>query len=201
MGFAEFIIGPAGGRTRWLNPSYSSFETLPYLEQPRRPHAAADAPGDDGALGAAAPSFDQDMAGHARSAHAKGMTDRDRAAVDMETFLRNAQPVAAVKHLARKGFVELPQINIVDIEALARQQLGNAEHRADAHLVRLAARDREAPECTERLQPALFSELRVHQHAGGGAVREPAALTGRDEAALAHRRKRGEAFERRVGAG
>ena len=23
MGFAEFIIGPAKGRTRWLNPSYS----------------------------------------------------------------------------------------------------------------------------------------------------------------------------------
>jgi hypothetical protein len=23
MGFAEFIIGPAGGRTRWLNPSYA----------------------------------------------------------------------------------------------------------------------------------------------------------------------------------
>jgi hypothetical protein len=22
MGFAEFIIGPAKGRTRWLNPSY-----------------------------------------------------------------------------------------------------------------------------------------------------------------------------------
>jgi len=24
MGFAEFIIGPAQGRTRWLNPSYAS---------------------------------------------------------------------------------------------------------------------------------------------------------------------------------
>jgi hypothetical protein len=23
MGFAEFIIGPAEGRTRWLNPSYA----------------------------------------------------------------------------------------------------------------------------------------------------------------------------------
>jgi hypothetical protein len=24
MGFAEFIIGPAEGRTRWLNPSYAA---------------------------------------------------------------------------------------------------------------------------------------------------------------------------------
>src|SRR5260370_9745634 len=129
MGFAEFIIGPAGGRTRWLNPSYSSFETLPYLEQPRRPHAAADAHGDDGALGAAPPSFDQDMAGHARSPHAKGMTDRDRAAVHIEPFLRDAQPVAPVKHLARKRFVELPQIDIADPAALARHPLANCEHR------------------------------------------------------------------------
>jgi hypothetical protein len=28
MGFAEFIIGPAEGRTRWLYPSYNS-STLP----------------------------------------------------------------------------------------------------------------------------------------------------------------------------
>jgi hypothetical protein len=25
MGFAEFIIGPAEGRTRWLNPSYADW--------------------------------------------------------------------------------------------------------------------------------------------------------------------------------
>jgi hypothetical protein len=25
MGFAEFIIGPARGRTRWLNPSYADY--------------------------------------------------------------------------------------------------------------------------------------------------------------------------------
>jgi hypothetical protein len=32
MGIAEFIIGPAGGRTRWLHPSYGAL--LPAL----RPH-------------------------------------------------------------------------------------------------------------------------------------------------------------------
>src|SRR5262249_3189475 len=92
---------------------------LVYLEQPRRAHAAADAHGDDGAPGAAAPSFDHDMAGHPRSAHAKGMADRDRGAVDIETVLGDAQPVAAVEYLARKCFVEFPQIDIADIEALA----------------------------------------------------------------------------------
>src|SRR5882672_6918501 len=119
----------------WVRASRPLSQASIYLEQPRRPHAAADAHGDDGALGAAAPSFDQDVAGHARSAHAKRMADRDRAAVNIETFLGEAKAIAAVEHLAGKRFVELPQIDVVDIEALARQQLGNGKHRTDAHLV------------------------------------------------------------------
>src|SRR5579883_1216352 len=173
---------------------------LHYLEQPRRTHAAADAHGDDGAPGAAAPSFDQDMAGQARSAHAKGMADRDRAAVDVETLLRDAQPVAAVERLARKGFVELPQVNVVDAEAMARQQLRNCEHWANAHLVRLAAGDREAPEGAERLKPALFGKLGVHDQAGRRAVGKLARIAGRNEAALAYGRERGQTFKRGVGA-
>src|SRR6202040_3383769 len=106
-----------------------------YFEQARCAHAAADAHGHDRALGAAAPSFDQGMAGHARTAHAKGVADGDRSAIDIETFLRDAEPVAAIEHLAGEGFVKLPQIDVVDIEALARQQLRNREYRADAHLV------------------------------------------------------------------
>src|SRR5262245_6752089 len=174
----------------------SAKRPLIYLEQPRRAHAAADAHGDDRTLCAAAPSFDQDMASHARSAHAKGMADRNRAAVDIETFLGNAEPVAAVEHLTGKGFVELPQVDILHVEALARKQLRNGEHRADPHLVRLAAGNRKTPERAERLQPAPFGELRVHQHAGGRAVGKLAGVAGSDKAALAHRRKRSEAFKR-----
>jgi hypothetical protein len=29
MGFAEFIIGPAEGRTRWLYPSYEASHFIP----------------------------------------------------------------------------------------------------------------------------------------------------------------------------
>src|SRR5258707_11747337 len=185
-----------------LNPSYSAstlHRTLIYLEQPRRAHAAADAHGHDRASGAAAPSFDQDMTGHARTAHAERMADRDRSAVDIETFLWDAEPIAAIEHLAGEGFVKLPQIDVIDIEALARQQLRNGESRADSHLVGLGASDRKAPEGAERLQPTLFGELRVHQHAGGSAVGKLARVAGRDKAAVAHRRQRREAFERGVG--
>src|SRR6476620_398929 len=127
---------------------------LMYLEQAGSAHAAADAHGDDGVFGAAAAAFDQHVAGHARAAHAVGMADRDGAAVDVEPFLRNAEAVAAIEHLARERFVELPQVDVADLEALASEQLGHGEHRPDAHLVGLAAGDGEAAERTQRLEPA-----------------------------------------------
>src|SRR5882724_10467217 len=119
------------------------------LEQPRRPHAAADAHGDDRVPGAAPLAFDQDMPGHARAAHAERVADRDRAAIDIELVHRNAEAVAAIEHLAGERLVQFPQIDIVHFHAGALQQLRYREYRTDAHLVRLAARDRKAAERAE----------------------------------------------------
>src|SRR5947209_19140335 len=69
------------------------------LEQPRGAHAAADAHRHDGMLCAAALALDQNMAGHARPAHAERMPNGDRAAVHVQVLLRNAEPVATVEHL------------------------------------------------------------------------------------------------------
>src|SRR5688572_8588667 len=77
---------------------YSFFELVD-LEQSRRAHTAADAHGDDRVLGAAPAALDQDMASHARAAHAERVADRDRAAVHVELVLRDAEPVAAIQHL------------------------------------------------------------------------------------------------------
>src|SRR5262249_38234953 len=88
------------------------------LEEPGGSHAAADAHGDDAALRLAAFAFDQDVAGHARAAHAVGMADRNRAAVDVENLLRNAEAVAAVERLARERLVQLPQIDVIHLQAL-----------------------------------------------------------------------------------
>src|SRR6185295_6269082 len=70
-----------------------------HLEQPCRAHAAADAHGDDDIFGAAALAFDQRVAGHPRAAHAVGMADRDRPAVDVHPVLRDAELLGAVQHL------------------------------------------------------------------------------------------------------
>src|SRR5262249_15831788 len=93
------------------------------LKEPGGAHAAADAHGDNRALGLAPAPFDQNVAHHARAAHAVGVADRDGAAVDVELVLRNAEAVAAVEHLARERFVEFPQIDVVHGEPLLREQL------------------------------------------------------------------------------
>src|SRR3546814_4977577 len=65
------------------------------LEQARRALTAADAHGDDGIFDAAALALDQRVADAARAGHAERVADRDRAAVDVERFIGDAERVAA----------------------------------------------------------------------------------------------------------
>ena len=88
------------------------------LEQAGRAHAAADAHRADNEPGAAPLPFDQRVPDHARPRHAVGMADRDGAAVDIEPFLRDPEPVAAIDDLAGEGLVQLPQVDDVDLEAV-----------------------------------------------------------------------------------
>src|SRR5258707_5236724 len=175
-------------------------EASNHLEKTRGAHAPSDAHGDDDVLRAAALALYQCVAGEPRSGHAVGVAEGDRAAVDVQALVRDAEPVAAVDHLHRERLVQLPQADVLHPQARARKQSRHREHRADAHFVRLAAGDREAAEDPERLQVALFGELRIHHDAGGGAVGELARVPGRDRAAFDRRLDLGDTFERRVGA-
>ena len=76
-----------------------------------------------------------------------------------------------VEHLARERLVQLPQVDIVHLEAMLLQQFRHREHRADAHLVRIAACDHHAAIRAQRLEVALLGFLRFHQHERRGAVR------------------------------
>ena len=67
--------------------------------------------------------------------HAEGMADRDAAAIDVELVGIDAERVAAIERLAGEGLVDLPQPDVVDREAGAREQLGNGEDRADPHFL------------------------------------------------------------------
>src|SRR4051794_24711134 len=158
---------------------------LQHLEKPRRAHAAADAHGDDRVLRLAAAAFNQSVAGEARARHAVGMAHRDRAAVDIDLVGVDAELVAAIQHLHRESFVQLPQADVVDGQAMTLEQARHGEYRADAHLVRLAAGGDEAAEDAERVQPALCRFLVAHDHARAGAVRKLAGIAGGDRKSLA----------------
>src|SRR6266851_7458031 len=161
------------------HPSCAAAPTLArlsHLEQSGRAHAAADAHGNDDVADAAALAFDEGVAGEARGAHPVGMAYRDGAAVDVEPLHRDAEAVAAIDGLDGKGLVELPEANIVDLEAVPLQQLRHGEDRTDAHLVGLAAGDHHTAIDPERRQAALLGERSVHHDTGRDAVRELARV-------------------------
>src|SRR5215203_1397273 len=146
------------------------------LEQAGAALAAADAHRDDAPLGLAPAAFLQDVAGETRASHAEGMADRDRAAVDVVLLGIDAELVARIEALAGEGFVEFPEINVVDLQAVALQQFRHRVDRADAHLVRLTAGRRPGDETAQRIEAALLGVLGFHQNHRRRAVRELAGI-------------------------
>src|SRR6266702_501368 len=150
-------------------------------------HAAADTHGHDAVLRLAPPPLDQEVAGQPRPGHAVGMADRDRATVDVELVRIDAELVAAIDHLHRIGLVELPEIDVVDLQIVTLEKPRDRGDRADAHLVGLDAGGDEAAEDAERLQSLLRGDPVAHDHAGRGAIRELTGIAGADGLALEHR--------------
>src|SRR5712691_1859758 len=139
---------------------------LRHLEQARGAHAAADAHGADDELRAAALAFDERVADHPGAAHAIGMADRDRAAVDIEPVHRDTEPVATVDDLDGERLVQLPEVDVVHPEAEPLEEPRDREHGTDAHLVRLAGGDGEPAVDPERLEAAALGQPAVHHDAG-----------------------------------
>jgi hypothetical protein len=79
-----------------------------HLEQSGGTHATTDAHGHHHVLDAAAPALDQRMTDQAAAGHAIRVTDRDLSAVYVQALVGNAELVAAIDHLHRKGLVQLP---------------------------------------------------------------------------------------------
>src|SRR5262249_55719786 len=101
-----------------------------------------------------------------RASHAVGMPERNRAAVDVESIVLDTEFVATVQDLDRERLVELPQVDVGNLLAGALEQFGNREHRADAHLVRLATGHRKPPERAQRLESELRRTGGAHNHTG-----------------------------------
>src|SRR5689334_4054928 len=116
-------------RRRARNIEVVAYGSAVDLEQAGAALAAADAHRHHAPLGLAARAFLQQMAGETGAGHAEGMADRDRAAVDVVLGGIDTELVAAIQALAGEGLIELPQVDVVDLEAGALEQLRNREHR------------------------------------------------------------------------
>src|SRR5947208_1242616 len=169
-----------GARKTWSVPDFMSG----YFEHPGGAHAAANAHRHHHVLRTAAFALDERMAGEARAAHAVGMAERDRPAVDIQLVIGDADALAAVEHLDGERFVQLPEIDVLHFPAGLLEELRHREYRADAHFLRVAARGGEAAENTERAQAAPRRFLAAHDHRGGCAVGELARVARRDAAAF-----------------
>src|SRR6267154_37708 len=116
------------------------------FKKARGAHAATHAHRDNGVFRLAPATLDQGVAGQARSGHAVGMTDRDRAAIDVELFRIDAELVAAIDHLHRERLVQFPEIDVVDLQSVAPEKTRHGIDRTDAHLVGFTPRRDKAAE-------------------------------------------------------
>ena len=124
------------------------------------------------------------------------MADGDAAAIHVVLLVVDAELVATVNALRGKGFVQLPQVHIILLDADVFQQARNGEHGADAHFVRLASRHREAAVDAHRLNAELGGAVRAHQQRHRRAIGQLRGVAGGDRAIfLKGRRQPGETFQ------
>src|SRR5260370_24618831 len=120
------------------------------------------------------------MSRHPRAAHAIGMSDGVGSARDVQPLFRNAEPVRAVEDLTGERLVQLPEIDIVDLQSMYLEELWYREDGTDPHFIGIAPRHRHASIGAKRLQAAPAGLLCAHEHHGRGAIGELAAVAGRD---------------------
>src|SRR6185369_16990064 len=102
------------------------------FEEPCGAHAAADAHRDDAPALLLALQLAEERAHHARARRTVRVADRDRTAVQVELLLRDAELVATVDDLRRERLVQLPDVDVVDLEAGTLEELRHRVDWADA---------------------------------------------------------------------
>src|ERR1700683_5763305 len=110
------IVIPQGARRKKFGqaqmPMAKESFLIGALEQSCRALSSPNAHGDHAVARFAASHFVGNGANHARTGHSEGMSDGDRAAVNIELFRIDAQAVAAINYLNGESLVQFPQIQI-----------------------------------------------------------------------------------------
>src|ERR1041384_6417296 len=144
-------LAPAPRRaTRPPAPRPSPRSSSARFEQAGRAHATANAHRHDAVAAASAAQAMQERRGELGSRTPQGVTERDRAAIDVQPIIRDAELTPTVDGLGRERLVDLEAVDVFDAEARLRQKLLDRGHGADAHDVWIHTRDREAPQPPDR---------------------------------------------------
>src|SRR5262249_59230617 len=85
------------------------------------------------------------------------------------------------------SIVQLPEINVINLQAMPLQKPRHRCNRANTHLVGLDTSGDETTEDTKRLEPLLRGERIAHDHTGGRTIGKLARISGGDALALEHR--------------
>src|SRR3974390_1828564 len=121
-----------------------------HLEQPGAPHSSSHAHRRDHPLRGTTASLEERMADEASPRDPEWVTERNGAAVHVETIGRDAESIATVDDLHRKGLIEFPKVDVVHAQAAAAKELRHGERWANAHFVRFATGHRERTKHAER---------------------------------------------------
>ena len=99
------------------------------------------------------------MVGEAGAGAAERVAEGDRAAVDVEALLVDAELAGAGEDLGGEGLVELDQVDLVELEAGGGERARDRLDRADPHVGGVDAGDAEGDDPGERLGAELLGAL------------------------------------------
>ena len=139
----------------------------------------------------------QEGRGQAGAGAPERVADRDRAAVDVEPLVVDAERPRRREHLRGERLVELDQVDVVDGQARAGQGHARRVDRSEAHDLRRQAADPGGDDAGERGQAELVDDPVADHDDRRGAVVERAAVAGRDRAVGPEHRVRGPPATRR----
>src|SRR5476649_2241104 len=146
--------------------------------------AAADAGGADGALSAAAMQLIQKVRGNAGSRGRERVAHGDGASVDVALIARQAQLFFDGEILRREGFVDLEEVEVLQLRLMTVERATDGRRRSDAHDRRVAARNAPADQLAQRLQAALVGEGARRKDERSSAVADAARRPRVDDAVL-----------------
>ena len=159
---------PRSNRAAWPWPTPTHIVAIPY-----RPAAATE--------------LVEQRHDEPRTAHPERVADRDRAAVDVHALLVDPEVAHHRERLRGERLVQLDEVDVLDRDPRAVEQLADGRDRPDAHHGGIDARDGRADEGPERLDAEIPGALLAGDHECGGAVVDPARVPGRHGAVLAER--------------